>query len=148
KEAPQIVTSSEEPVANEQTTLVLNENANEPVQEDVAAFDGNNFYNPFHSPVIEEAESSSTYQDPSNMHEFYQKHRFTNLWTKNHTIEQVIGDHSKPVMTRCRLHTDAEMCMYTLTVSTTKLKNIKEAMLDHSWIESMLCLGTCQTPDW
>ncbi|GJS93585.1 integrase, catalytic region, zinc finger, CCHC-type containing protein [Tanacetum coccineum] len=129
--------SSEEPVANEPTTLVLNENANEPVQEDVAAFDENNFYNPFHTLVIEEDKSSLTYQDPLNMHEFYQKHRSTNLWTKNHTIEQVIGDHSKPVMTRCRLHTDAEICMYTLTVSTTKLKNIKEAMLDHSWIESM-----------
>nr|GEW92768.1 reverse transcriptase domain-containing protein [Tanacetum cinerariifolium] len=40
-EAPQIVTSSEEPIANEPTTPVSNENANEPVQEDVAAFDGN-----------------------------------------------------------------------------------------------------------
>ncbi|GJV52383.1 retrovirus-related pol polyprotein from transposon TNT 1-94, partial [Tanacetum coccineum] len=40
-------------------------------------------------------------------------------------------------MTRSRLHTDVEMCMYALTMSTTKPKNIKEAMLDHSWIESM-----------
>ncbi|GKB83480.1 retrovirus-related pol polyprotein from transposon TNT 1-94 [Tanacetum coccineum] len=40
-------------------------------------------------------------------------------------------------MTISRLKTDAEMCMYALTVSTTKPKNIKEAMLDHSWIESM-----------
>ncbi|GJY86138.1 retrovirus-related pol polyprotein from transposon TNT 1-94 [Tanacetum coccineum] len=40
-------------------------------------------------------------------------------------------------MTRRRLHTNAEVCMYTLTVSTTEPKNIKEAMLDHSWIESM-----------
>ncbi|GKF78500.1 retrovirus-related pol polyprotein from transposon TNT 1-94, partial [Tanacetum coccineum] len=40
-------------------------------------------------------------------------------------------------MTRRRLHTDAEVCMYTLTVSTTEPKNIKEAMLDHGWIESM-----------
>ncbi|GJV16735.1 retrovirus-related pol polyprotein from transposon TNT 1-94 [Tanacetum coccineum] len=40
-------------------------------------------------------------------------------------------------MIRRRLHTDDEMCMYALTVSTTKPKNIKEAMLDHSWIESM-----------
>ncbi|GJR58602.1 retrotransposon protein, putative, unclassified [Tanacetum coccineum] len=40
-------------------------------------------------------------------------------------------------MTRCQLHTDVELCMYALTVSTTKPKNIKEAMLDASWIESM-----------
>ncbi|GJW43623.1 hypothetical protein Tco_0072422, partial [Tanacetum coccineum] len=56
--AHQVVTSSDEPVVNEPTTLVSNENANEPVQEDVAAFDENNFYNPFHSLMLEEAESS------------------------------------------------------------------------------------------
>ncbi|GJX18562.1 hypothetical protein Tco_0221239 [Tanacetum coccineum] len=76
-EAPQIVSSSEEPIANEPTTPVSIENVNEPVQEDIAAFDGNEFYNPFHSPVSKEAESSSTFQDPSNMHEFYQPHRST-----------------------------------------------------------------------
>ncbi|GJY96769.1 hypothetical protein Tco_0513679 [Tanacetum coccineum] len=87
--------------------------------------------------MFEEAESSSTFQDPSNMHEFHQKHRSSDKWTKNHPIEQVIGDPSKPVMTRNLLQTDLEVCMYALTVSTIKSKNIKEAMLDASWIESM-----------
>ncbi|GKA61519.1 retrovirus-related pol polyprotein from transposon TNT 1-94 [Tanacetum coccineum] len=40
-------------------------------------------------------------------------------------------------MTRQRLHTDSEVCMYALTVSTIEPKNIKESMADHSWIESM-----------
>ncbi|GJX11102.1 ribonuclease H-like domain-containing protein [Tanacetum coccineum] len=40
-------------------------------------------------------------------------------------------------MIRRQLHTDAEVCMYALKVSTTEPKNIKEAMLDASWIESM-----------
>ncbi|GKD69751.1 retrovirus-related pol polyprotein from transposon TNT 1-94 [Tanacetum coccineum] len=40
-------------------------------------------------------------------------------------------------MTRQRLHTDSEVCMYALTVSTIEPKNIKEAMAYHSWIESM-----------
>ncbi|GJQ90823.1 hypothetical protein Tco_0001962 [Tanacetum coccineum] len=40
-------------------------------------------------------------------------------------------------MTRNRLQTDSELCMYALTVSTLEPKNIKEAMSDHSWIESM-----------
>ncbi|GJT14218.1 integrase, catalytic region, zinc finger, CCHC-type containing protein [Tanacetum coccineum] len=109
-EAPQIVTSSEEPIANEATTPVSTENSNAQTQEDV---------------------------DPSNMHEFYQSHRSTDKWTKIHPIDQMIGDPSKPVMTRSRLHRDVEMCMYSLTVSTNELKNIKEAILDHSWIESM-----------
>ncbi|GJT59173.1 retrovirus-related pol polyprotein from transposon TNT 1-94 [Tanacetum coccineum] len=40
-------------------------------------------------------------------------------------------------MTRNKLVTDVEMYMYALTISTTEPKNIKEAMQDHSWIESM-----------
>nr|GEY94462.1 retrovirus-related Pol polyprotein from transposon TNT 1-94 [Tanacetum cinerariifolium] len=74
-EAPQIVSSSAEQVATEPNSLVLKENADELVQEDVANFDGNMFYNAPPTLVFEEAESSSTYQDPSNMHEFHQKHR-------------------------------------------------------------------------
>ncbi|GKB82086.1 hypothetical protein Tco_0948981, partial [Tanacetum coccineum] len=74
-EAPQIVSSSVEQVSNEPNSAVLNENVDEFVQEDVADFDGNVFYNVPLTPVFEEAESSSTYQDPSNMHEFHKKHR-------------------------------------------------------------------------
>ncbi|GKA95062.1 retrovirus-related pol polyprotein from transposon TNT 1-94, partial [Tanacetum coccineum] len=73
-EAPQIVSSSAEQVATEPNSLVLNENADELVQEDVAYFD-ECVLQCTSTPVFEEAESSSTYQDPSNMHEFYQKHR-------------------------------------------------------------------------
>nr|GEV63923.1 reverse transcriptase domain-containing protein [Tanacetum cinerariifolium] len=60
-EAPQIVTSSEESVVNKLTTLVSTMNVNEPVQENVAVFDRNEFYNPFHSLVLKEAKSSSTF---------------------------------------------------------------------------------------
>nr|GEU93657.1 retrovirus-related Pol polyprotein from transposon TNT 1-94 [Tanacetum cinerariifolium] len=78
-DAPQIVSSSKEQVANELKSPVSNEVVDEFVQEDVADFDGN----------------------------------------------------------MKRLQTDAEVCMYALTVSTIEPKNIKQAMLDHSWIESM-----------
>ncbi|GKD38697.1 retrovirus-related pol polyprotein from transposon TNT 1-94 [Tanacetum coccineum] len=46
---------------------------------------------------FEESKSSSNYQDPSNMHKLHQKHRYTNKRTKNHPIEQVISDPSKPI---------------------------------------------------
>ncbi|GJX00548.1 integrase, catalytic region, zinc finger, CCHC-type containing protein [Tanacetum coccineum] len=108
-EAPQIVSSSAEQVATEPNSLVLNENADEFVQEDVTNFDGNVFYNVPPTHMFEDAESSSTYQDPSNMHEFHQKHHSSDKWTKNHLIEQLIGDPSKPVMTRNRLQTDAKV---------------------------------------
>ncbi|GKC21726.1 retrovirus-related pol polyprotein from transposon TNT 1-94 [Tanacetum coccineum] len=136
-EAPQIVSSSVEQVTTEPNSPVLNENVNEFVQEDVVDFDGNVFYNAPPTPVFEEAESFSTYQDPSNIHEFHQKHCSSDKWTKNHPIKQVIDDPSKHVMIRNQLQTDAEVCIYVLTVSTFEPKNIKEAMLDASWIESM-----------
>ncbi|GJW15656.1 retrovirus-related pol polyprotein from transposon TNT 1-94 [Tanacetum coccineum] len=97
-----------EQVATKPNSLVLNENANEFVQKVVADFDRNVFYNAPLTQVFEEAESSLTYQDPSNMHGFHQKHRSSDMWTKNHPIEQVIGDPSKPIMTRNRLQTDAK----------------------------------------
>ncbi|GJW42634.1 retrovirus-related pol polyprotein from transposon TNT 1-94 [Tanacetum coccineum] len=105
--------------------------------KDVVELDGNTIMHSFENPEFGEAESSSNDQDPSNMYEFHQQHRYTDKWTKNHLIEQVIGNPSKPVQTRNRLLTDAKLRMYALTVSLTEPKNIKEAMLDHSWIESM-----------
>ncbi|GJV52288.1 hypothetical protein Tco_1448029 [Tanacetum coccineum] len=54
-----------------------------------------------------------------------------------HPLEQVHGNPSNPVQTRRQLSTDPEMCMFLLTVSTTEPKNIKEAMVDHAWIEEM-----------
>nr|GFC92341.1 Gag-Pol polyprotein [Tanacetum cinerariifolium] len=58
-------------------------------------------------------------------------------WTKDHPLEQVIGNPSQSVRTRRQLESDAEMCMFALTVSRTEPKNIKEAMADSAWIESM-----------
>nr|GEU35936.1 retrovirus-related Pol polyprotein from transposon TNT 1-94 [Tanacetum cinerariifolium] len=84
-EAPQIVSSLAEQVANEPNSSVLNENAHEFVQEDITDFYGNVFYNAPPTPVFEEADSSSTYQDPFNMHEFHQKHRSTDKIWKNKT---------------------------------------------------------------
>ncbi|GJT08964.1 retrovirus-related pol polyprotein from transposon TNT 1-94 [Tanacetum coccineum] len=75
--------------------------------------------------------------EPSNVQNFHQVQPSTHIWTKDHPLDQVIGDPSKPVMTRQKLQTDSEVCMYALTVSTIEPKNIKEAMADHSWIESM-----------
>ncbi|GJV29638.1 retrovirus-related pol polyprotein from transposon TNT 1-94 [Tanacetum coccineum] len=81
--------------------------------------------------------SSSQYVDPSNMHTFYQPYPHEFQWTKDHPLEQVIGEPSRPVLTRNQLRSDGDMCMYALTVSTVEPKNVKEAMTDPAWIESM-----------
>ncbi|GJX39934.1 retrovirus-related pol polyprotein from transposon TNT 1-94 [Tanacetum coccineum] len=96
-----------------------------------AMFDENTFVNPFATPSKSAAESSSSqYVDPSNMHTFYQPYPHEYQWTKDHPLEQVIGEPSRPVLIRNQLRTDGDMCMYALTVSTIEPSNVKEALKD------------------
>nr|GEW25240.1 hypothetical protein [Tanacetum cinerariifolium] len=95
------------------------------------------FINIFSTPVQDQGETSSRHVDSSNMHTFYQRYPSEQRWTKDHPLEQVIGNPSQSVRTRRQLESDAEMCMFALTVSWTEPKNIKEAMADSTWIESM-----------
>nr|GEY59387.1 integrase, catalytic region, zinc finger, CCHC-type, peptidase aspartic, catalytic [Tanacetum cinerariifolium] len=74
---------------------------------------------------------------PSNMYTFYQPYPHEFQWTKDYPLEQVIGEPSRPVLTRNQLRSDGDMCMYTLSVSTMEPKNVKEAMIDPAWIDSM-----------
>nr|GFA37359.1 hypothetical protein [Tanacetum cinerariifolium] len=66
------------------------------------------FINKLCTPVQDQGETSSRNVDSSNMHTFYQRYPSEHRWTKDHPLEQVIGP-----------------------------KNIKEAMADSAWIESM-----------
>nr|GFD47834.1 integrase, catalytic region, zinc finger, CCHC-type, peptidase aspartic, catalytic [Tanacetum cinerariifolium] len=49
------------------------------------------------------------------MHTFYQPYPYEFQWTKDHPLEQVIGEHSRPVLTRNQLRSDGDMCMYALS---------------------------------
>nr|GEY76789.1 retrovirus-related Pol polyprotein from transposon TNT 1-94 [Tanacetum cinerariifolium] len=103
-----------------------------------AMIDDNMFVNPFANPSTSAiAASSSQNVDPSNMHTFYRPYPHEFQWTKDHPLEQVIGEPSRPVVTRNQLRSNGDMCMYTLTVSTLEPKTVKEAMTDPAWIDSM-----------
>nr|GEW44023.1 uncharacterized mitochondrial protein AtMg00810-like [Tanacetum cinerariifolium] len=101
-------------------------------------FDNNTFVNSFATPSTSVAESASLqYLDPSNMYTFYQQYPHEYPWTKDYPLEQVIEEPPRLVLTRNQLRTDGDMCMYALTVSTMEPKNVKEAINDPVWIESM-----------
>nr|GEX60961.1 hypothetical protein [Tanacetum cinerariifolium] len=111
---------------------------NIPITNPNAMVDGNTFVNPFANSSTSDAASSSLQNvDPSNMHTFYQPYPHEFQWTKDHPLEQVIGEPSRPVLTRNQLRSDGDMCMYALSVSTMESKNVKEAMTDPTWIDSM-----------
>nr|GEW16337.1 hypothetical protein [Tanacetum cinerariifolium] len=81
-----------------------------------AMVNSNTFVNPFaNSSTSAAASSSSQNVDPSNMHTFYQPYPHEFQWTKDHPLDQVIGEPSRPVLTRNQLRSDGNMCMYALT---------------------------------
>nr|GFC71438.1 hypothetical protein [Tanacetum cinerariifolium] len=89
-----------------------------------AMFDGNSFVNPFATSITSAAESSSLQNvNLLNMHTFYQPYPHEFQWTKDHPLEQVIGEPSRPVLTRNQLRSDGDICMYALTVSTIEEEN-------------------------
>nr|GFB62858.1 hypothetical protein [Tanacetum cinerariifolium] len=73
------------------------------------------FINIFSTPVQDQRETSSRHVDSSNMHTFYQRYPYEHRWTKDHPLEQVIGNPLQSVKTRRQLESDAEMCMFALT---------------------------------
>nr|GFC66203.1 Gag-Pol polyprotein [Tanacetum cinerariifolium] len=122
-------------MALEHNSLSLGRNCQENVSHGDKTDD--EFINIFSTPVQDQGETSSRHVDSSNMHTFYQRYPSEQRWTKDHPLEQVIGNPSQSVRTRRQLESDAKMCMFALTVSRTEPKNIKEAMADSAWIESM-----------
>ncbi|GJR27675.1 retrovirus-related pol polyprotein from transposon TNT 1-94 [Tanacetum coccineum] len=73
------------------------------------------FINIFSTLVHEQGETSSRYVDSLNMHTFYQGHPFEHRWTKDHPLEQVLGNPSQSIRTRRQLERDCEICMFALT---------------------------------
>nr|GFB34854.1 hypothetical protein [Tanacetum cinerariifolium] len=119
-------------------TIASTENMNQAeMVEEYAQVKNDEFINIFYTPIQDRGETSFRHVDSSNMHTFYQHHPSKHHWTKDHPLEQVIGNPSQSVRTRRQLESDGEMCMFALIVSRTEHKNIKEAMADSAWIESM-----------
>nr|GFC40635.1 retrovirus-related Pol polyprotein from transposon TNT 1-94 [Tanacetum cinerariifolium] len=72
-----------------------------------AMVDDNTFVNPFaNSSTSAVAAPSSQNMDPSNMHTFYQPYTHEFQWTKDCPLEQVIGEPSRPILTRNQLQSD------------------------------------------
>nr|GEV33873.1 integrase, catalytic region, zinc finger, CCHC-type, peptidase aspartic, catalytic [Tanacetum cinerariifolium] len=70
--------------------------------------------------------------DEINLNAMVDGNTFVNPFANPSTREP-----SQPVLTRNQLRSDGDMCIYALTVSTMELKNVKDAMTDPAWIESM-----------
>nr|GEZ44077.1 copia protein [Tanacetum cinerariifolium] len=95
--------------AQQQRNLTLSLTASAADNVPNAGFEGDLFVNPFGTPSTESAVSSTQYVDPSNMHTFYQLYPHDYQWTRDHPLEQVTGESSRPVLTRNQLKIDGDM---------------------------------------
>ncbi|GKE23239.1 hypothetical protein Tco_1434751 [Tanacetum coccineum] len=81
-------------------------------------------------------ESSSKDDIPSNLNQINQPFDHLKKWTKEHPLDNVIGNPSLLVSIRRQLQTDAMWCNFNAFLTKVKPKNYKEARKESSWIES------------
>nr|GEU68910.1 hypothetical protein [Tanacetum cinerariifolium] len=107
-------TTCQEPTQAPTVTSTENINQAETITENAQVKD-DKFINIFCTQVQDRGEPSSRHVDSSNIHTFYQRHPSEHRWTKDHPLEQVIGNPSQSVRRRRQLESDGEMCMFALT---------------------------------
>ncbi|GJY08514.1 hypothetical protein Tco_0375568, partial [Tanacetum coccineum] len=93
----------------------------------------------FHDdPLFESTHEDSTSHGSSlNMRPIHTPFEHLGRWTKDHPIENVIGDPSRPVSTRKQLETDAMWCYFDAFLTSVEPKNFKQAITEPSWIDVM-----------
>ncbi|GKB05007.1 retrovirus-related pol polyprotein from transposon TNT 1-94 [Tanacetum coccineum] len=82
-------------------------------------------------------ESSTRVVIPNNVHLINKPPEHINKWTKDHPIDNVIGDPSRPVSTRHQLQDEALFCYINAFLSSVEPKSYKEALKESCWIEAM-----------
>ncbi|GKA69885.1 retrovirus-related pol polyprotein from transposon TNT 1-94 [Tanacetum coccineum] len=112
--------------------------AESPLMEDnpFAPIDNDHFINVFASEPRSEASSS---RDLSSTESPYVSQTLHHLrkWSKDHPLDNIIGNPSRPVSTRKQLATDALWCLYNSVLSKVEPKNFKSAITEDCWFQAM-----------
>nr|GEW88367.1 hypothetical protein [Tanacetum cinerariifolium] len=115
------------------TNVHAEENNNDQAEEGEQLQD-DKFTNPFCAPTQKVVESFSHNIGNTNVPTFNQPHDSEYRWTKDHPLEQVHGNPSRPVQTRRQLATNLEMCMYALTVWELVDKPFRKSIIRLKWL--------------
>nr|GEZ27352.1 retrovirus-related Pol polyprotein from transposon TNT 1-94 [Tanacetum cinerariifolium] len=88
-------------------------------------------------PEVASDQSSSTVQSYTIMHPDHQISQHNGKWTKDHPLDNIIGQLSRPVSTRLQLHEQALFCYYDAFLTSVEPKTYKDALTQSCWIEAM-----------
>ncbi|GJX14441.1 retrovirus-related pol polyprotein from transposon TNT 1-94, partial [Tanacetum coccineum] len=81
--------------------------------------------------------SSSSDVIPTIVHTAAPNLKHVTKWTKDHPLENIIGELERPVSTRLQLHEQALFCYYDAFLTSVEPKNYKHALTEACWIEAM-----------
>nr|GFB98752.1 retrovirus-related Pol polyprotein from transposon TNT 1-94 [Tanacetum cinerariifolium] len=102
----------------------------------VAPVDNNPFVNVFAPEPHSEASSSGDISSTESPYVSQSLHHL-NKWSKDHPLDNVIGNPSRPVSTQKQLTTDALWCLYTSVLSKIEPKNFKSTIIEDCWFQDM-----------
>ncbi|GJW86870.1 retrovirus-related pol polyprotein from transposon TNT 1-94 [Tanacetum coccineum] len=112
--------------------------AESPLMEDnpFAPIDNDHFINVF---ALEPRSEASSSRDLSSTESPYVSQTLHHLrkWRKDHPLDNIIGNPSRPVSTRKQLATDALWCLYNSVLSKVEPKNFKSAITEDCWFQAM-----------
>nr|GEX91082.1 hypothetical protein [Tanacetum cinerariifolium] len=86
-------------------------------------------------PEVASDQSSSTNSIHTIVHPDHQISRHNSKWTKDHPLENIIGQLARPVSTRLQLHEQALFCYYDAFLTSVEPKTFKDALTQSCWIE-------------
>ncbi|GJU76855.1 retrovirus-related pol polyprotein from transposon TNT 1-94 [Tanacetum coccineum] len=98
---------------------------------------GNDLYFGIPIPEVPSDQSSSTDSIHTIVHPDHQISKQNSKWTKDHPIENIIGELARPVSTRLQLHEQALFCYYDAFLTTVEPKMYKDALTQSCWIKVM-----------
>ncbi|GJR60736.1 hypothetical protein Tco_1502898 [Tanacetum coccineum] len=98
---------------------------------------GNDPYFGIPIPKIPSDQSSSSDSIHTIVHPDHQISEHNSKWTKDHPLENIIGELARPVSTRLQLHEQALFCYYDAFLTSVKPKTYKDALTQSCWIEAM-----------
>nr|GEW79219.1 putative ribonuclease H-like domain-containing protein [Tanacetum cinerariifolium] len=90
---------------------------------------------PLHGSLHDDSTSQGS--SSSNMRQTHTPFESVGRWTKDHPIENLIGDPSRFVSTRKQLQINAMWCFFDSFLTSVEPKNFKQAMTEPSWIDAM-----------
>ncbi|GKA86624.1 putative ribonuclease H-like domain-containing protein [Tanacetum coccineum] len=92
----------------------------------------------FGIPILENnSEASSSNVIPTVVHTSTSNSEHVTKWTKDHPLENIIGELKRPISTRLQLYEQALFCYYDAFLTSVEPKNYKDALTQACWIEAM-----------